>query len=289
VSPDLKGFLTKPSEITYDYATIRITQSRIDKGLLAIPVGLSEWFPGQNQDVHVYLNASPESQAKRYSSYNSSTRECRIGGLKDWFEQNHITSGDEIVIQFLDKAQFIYRLIPEKRFISATKELQLSFDIAGTMEEASNTVRGLASWTLSDENAVSLNEFDRLAGKLLAEGRHYIERKPVRTRESLPANLRILLSRIYQGQCQVCDFWFLKKDGAPFFEVHHLDPAKGHHPKNVVVVCGNCHNQFEYADVQKHFDDGQWLVTVVFNQKAFSVRQALSPTKPLAFTKKVFV
>lgn len=289
MSPGLRGVLTKPSEIAYDYATIRITQSRIGKGLLAIPVGLSKWFPRHNQDVQVYLNASPESRAKRYSSYNSSTRECRIGGLKNWFEQNEIKSGDEIVIQFLDKEQFMYRLIPENRFISATKELQHAFDIAGTMEEASNTVRGLASWTLSDENAVSLNEFNRLAGNLLSEGRQHIERRPVRTRESLPANLRALLSRIYQGHCQVCDFWFLKKDRAPCFEVHHLDPAKGHHPKNVVVVCGNCHNQFEYADVQEHFDDDQWLVMVVFNQKAFSVRQALSPTKPLAFTKKIFV
>ena len=289
MGPDLRGVLTKPSEITYDYATIRITQSRIDKGLLAIPVGLSERFPRHNQHVHVHLNASPESEAKRYSAYNSSTRECRIGGLKNWFEQNNVKSGDEIVIQFIDKEQFVYRLVPENRFISATRGLQHTFDIAKTVEEASSTVRDLASWTLSEENAVSINELNRLAGNPLSEGRNYTERRPARTRESLPANLRALLSRIYQGHCQVCDFWFLKRDRTPCFEVHHLDPIKGHHPKNVVVVCANCHNQFEYAEVQERFDDDRWLVTVVFNQKAFSVRQALTSAKPLAFTKRIFV
>ncbi len=289
MSPGLRGVLTKPSEIPYDYATIRITQSRINKGLLAIPVGLSERFPRHNQDVHVHLNASPESQVKRYSSYNSSTRECRIGGLKRWFEENQIKSGDEVVIQFLDGEPFRYNLIPEHRFISATKGLQHALDRAETTQEASSKLKGLASWTLSSEKEVSLNEFNRLATILLAEGRRYTERKPIRTRESVPANLRTLLFRIYQGHCQVCDFWFLRKDTAPYFEVHHLDPAKGHHPKNVVVVCGNCHNQFEYARVRKHFDDAQWLVMVAFNQNSFPVRQALSPTNPLAFTKRIFV
>jgi hypothetical protein len=58
MSVDLKRTLKKPSEISYNYATIKITQSRIDKGLLAIPIGLAESFPRQNKDVEVYLNDS---------------------------------------------------------------------------------------------------------------------------------------------------------------------------------------------------------------------------------------
>jgi len=75
------GVIQSKSKINYNYATIKITQSRIDKGLIAIPVTLSKWFPGHNDTIQVYLNDSPVSQTKNYSSYTSSTHECRIGGV----------------------------------------------------------------------------------------------------------------------------------------------------------------------------------------------------------------
>ncbi len=43
------------SPISYNYATIKITQSRIDKGLMAIPAALAGWFPGRNDAIQVYL------------------------------------------------------------------------------------------------------------------------------------------------------------------------------------------------------------------------------------------
>lgn len=33
------------SEINYDYTTIGMTKSRIEKGLIAMPVALAKWFP----------------------------------------------------------------------------------------------------------------------------------------------------------------------------------------------------------------------------------------------------
>lgn len=80
-----KVFRSK-SQINYSYATIKITQSRVDKGLIAIPITLAKWFPDHNETIQVYLNDSPVSQTKHYSSYNSSTRECRIGGMREWFQ-----------------------------------------------------------------------------------------------------------------------------------------------------------------------------------------------------------
>src|SRR3990172_9522661 len=120
------------SQINYSYATIKITQSRIDKGLMSVPVALVKWFPKHNDTIQLCLNDSPVSQTKHYSSYDSSTRECRIGGMRQWFQQNNIKSGDEIVIQLIDKEHFIYRLIPERNFILKTKELQDSFDNSET-------------------------------------------------------------------------------------------------------------------------------------------------------------
>jgi len=247
------------SPINYRYATIRITQSRIDKGLIAIPVALAQWFPDHNETIQVYLNDSPVSQIKSYSSYTSSTRECRIGGVRQWFQQNNIKSGDEIVIQLIDKDRFIYRLIPERNFVLKTQELQHSFDESESDQEASGTITTLAEWTRLNRSNVVLTEYYRLVNTLPSEERQYIKRGVSRARESVPANLRTLLGDIYNGHCQVCNFWFLKRDEKPYFEVHHFDPRKGHYPKNVLVVCGNCHNQFEHANVKQEFNEDWWL------------------------------
>lgn len=289
MSTDLKKTLKKPSEISYNYATIKITQSRIDKGLLAIPVGLAESFPRQNSDIEVYLNDSPLSKPKRYSSYNSSTRECRIGGLKEWFQLNNIERGDEIVVQFLDKEHFTYRLIPEKKFIMTTKDLQKDFDNSRSEKEASHKVQKLSNWTFSNGNEVVINEFQRLTNVPTPEERQYVVRNSARSRENVPANLRSLLHKIYQGHCQVCDFWFLRQDGLPYFEIHHLEPDLGHHPKNILVVCGNCHNQFEYASVREERDDDHWLVRVFFNEKMYLVKQILSSMKNIRFLKETYI
>lgn len=277
------------SPINYSYATIKITQSRIDKGLIAIPVALADWFPDHNEGIQVYLNDLPVSQAKHYSSYTSSARECRIEGLSKWFQQNSIGSGDEIVIQFIDKQRFIYRLIPERNFVSKTQELQHSFDRSKTEQEASGEITTLAQWTHLDEGKVILNEYYRLSTSVPLKERKFISRDTSRGRESTPANVRTLLEDIYEGHCQLCDFWFFKIDTKPYFEIHHLDPAKGHHPKNLIVVCGNCHNQFEYASTSLHFTEDNWLGRVSFNDKIYSVRQAALDMKIERFVKELFI
>lgn len=276
------------SQINYNYATIKVTQSRIDKGLLAIPVTLSEYLPDHNETIQVYLNDSPNYQSKQYSSYNSSTRECRIGGMREWFQQNNVKSGDEIVIQFIDEQHYIYRLIPERNFILQTRDLQDNFDNSKTERQASEKITTLSNWTHLDKNDVMLNEYLRLTNASIKE-REYVARSSIRARENAPSNLRILLDNIYKGHCQVCDFWFVKRDRQPYFEIHHLDPTKGHHPQNIVVVCGNCHNQFEHADVHQEFNDELWLVKVAFNNNMHTVRQAILDQKLKVFFKELFV
>lgn len=276
------------SEINYSYATIKITQSRIDKGLIAIPVTLAKWFPDKNDTIQIYLSDSPASQAKYYSSYSSSTHECRIGGMKKWFQQNKIKSGDEIVIQLIDKEHFIYRLIPERNFILKTKEIQHSFDTCENEQDASGKIITLAQWTRLEKGKVVLSEYQRLIDTLPSMYRQYVKRGPSRARENVPASLRNLLGEIYKGHCQVCDFWFLKRDKEPYFETHHLAPRKGHHPKNVLVVCGNCHNQFEYANVRPDFNKNGWLFRVSFNNNIYSVKQVALTEKKEVFLKEVF-
>ena len=277
------------SQINYSYATIKITQSRLVKGLIAIPVALAKWFPDHNETIQVYLNNSPVSQSKHYSSYSSSTRECRIGGMREWFQQNNIRSGDEIVIQLVDKDCFIYGLISERTFILKTRELQSKFDSSEDEVDASNKIISLAEWTCLNKQEVVINEYYRLANTIPIEERRYVTKHSDQAREGVPYNLRVLLENIYKGHCQVCAFWFLKKDATPYFEIHHIDAMQGNNPKNLLSVCANCHRQFEFADVQHEFTNEGWLTKVSFNRKIYSVNQILVKTRLGDYVKKSFI
>lgn len=273
MSQELRQVIRSKSQINYSYMTIKMTPSRIDKGLIAIPVPLAKWFPKRNGTIAVYLDDSPNVQTKTFSSYESSTRECRIGGVAGWFRKNSISGGDEVVIQVIDKEGFVYRLIPEKRFIVETQRLQQRFDTSESEQEASDNFTTLAGWTHLDRQEVVLSEFRRLVDTMPTRDRQYARNRRTRARERVPASLRALLGDIYKGHCQVCDFWFLKRDNRPYFETHHLNPIGGHHPRNVVVVCGNCHNQFEYTDAHHDLNMDGWLTGVSFNERTYPVNQ----------------
>src|SRR5438105_3009214 len=103
------------SEIGYNYVTIKITRSRIDKGLLAIPVSLLDKFPKEKRKITIFFDDEEQSSIKNFTPSNSSSQECRINGLASWFVKNKIQDQDEIVIQFLDEDENegIYRLIKE--------------------------------------------------------------------------------------------------------------------------------------------------------------------------------
>jgi 5-methylcytosine-specific restriction endonuclease McrA len=56
--------------------------------------------------------------------------------------------------------------------------------------------------------------------------------------------------------CQICGLHgFLKRDGTPYCEVHHLfhlandPPAECLNPEYLIVVCANCHRRMHYGDV----------------------------------------
>ena len=277
------------SKINYDYQTIEISQSRVNKGLIALPRSLTGWFPDHNTTIQVYLGDSPIPEVKNYTSHTGSTNESRIGGMADWFNANNIRGGDEIVIQLIDEKEAIYRLIAENDFIIKTKKLQDNFDNSQDEEEALEGVVQLARWTELDESRVSLNEYRRLVDTMPARSREYVSRRAAHTRERTPHNLRVLLGEIYQGHCQVCDFTFLKKDNKPYFEIHHIDPVAGHQPQNLMLVCANCHRQFQFANVDHTFNDEGWLIKVNFNQSFYDINQILLNAKIEDFMKQTHI
>ena len=147
----------------------------------------------------------------------------------------------------------------------------------------------LSKWASIDRSQVVLNEYVRLVDTLPTEVRRYVNRRSNQAKESVPNNLRVLLGDIYQGHCQVCEFWFLKRDNGPYFEIHHINPLLSNNPRNLIVVCANCHRQFEYADVKNEFNQDNWLIKVRFNNKIYSVNQILLTAKYEEFFKQLHI
>jgi 5-methylcytosine-specific restriction endonuclease McrA len=281
--------ITEKSEINYDYKTIRVTKSRINKGLLAIPRGFTNYIPKSSQRIKIYLNDSPDPEIKNFSSFYSSTNENRIGGLKDWYIENQIKEGDELILQILDKGKFIYRLLTERAFINKANEFQRDFDNSIDDYIAAKKLEQISDITRMDKSKIVYNEFLRLSKYSKEEVRKRIKNPNQFSKEKTPPNFRIILGNIYSGFCQVCSFSFLKRDKNPYFEIHHLKPHIGHHPKNLVLVCANCHRQFEYATVVMGINEEGWLSKVCFNNKEFLVRQAINEIEKEDFIKTVFL
>jgi len=280
--------IIEKSEINYDYKTITITKSRIEKGLLAIPKSFSNFLPKSNNKIKVYLDDSNLPQVKTFSSFDSSTNENRIGGLKNWFYENNVKEGDELVLQLLNKDKFIYRLFKEEVFLKITKGLQTDFDISVDDKIAFEKIELISNITQVEKSKIIYNEFLRLAKYSNEEARKRLKISNRFSREKTPTSIRIIIESIYKGCCQVCSFSFLKRDNKPYYEIHHLDATIGHHPKNLVLVCANCHRQFEFANVEKINDEKGWLSKVYFNQNEYLVKQTINEIEKQEFVKTIY-
>ena len=112
------------NEIGYSYVTIKATSSRINKGLLAIPISLLDRFPKEKRKIAVFFDNEEKPSMKSFVPYSSSSKECRINGLSSWFIENKVQDQDEIVIQVLDENEGVYRLIKEEKFVEQIKTLE---------------------------------------------------------------------------------------------------------------------------------------------------------------------
>ncbi|MCX6844410.1 MAG: HNH endonuclease signature motif containing protein [candidate division WOR-3 bacterium] len=162
-----------------------------------------------------------------------------------------------------------------REFIETVKRHQRGLERARTVGEARSYVASLRRWVKPEGGTVALSEYDRLATQSFAGYRGIVSRPAHGERESVPPHLRALLDEVYGGRCQMCDFTFLKQDKTPYYEIHHLFPMRGHHPKNLVVSCANCHRQFEHAATKLQMDEQTWLIAVTFNTIRHSVYQAV--------------
>jgi len=274
------------SEINFDYKTIRVTKSRIDKGLLAIPVSLIDFFPKNKVPVKVYFGDSNSLRTKKYTPYTSSSRECRIGGMKEWYIKNRIQDGDEIVIILDNSRESTYRIFPEKKFIPYFKKVQIEIDQGKNEEIISQRIESFLRITNIRKEELLTNEYLRLAQQQTTE-RTYKKSNANKRKENVPASIRFYLENLYKGHCQLTDFTFIQKNGRPYFEIHHIKPNLGHHPKNLLVVSPNIHTQFTYTDYSEVFDKEGWLRKVKFSNQEYMVKQLIDTIKYKKFIKEI--
>ncbi len=268
--------------IPFNYSTIRLTKSRIDKGLLAIPVSLINLFSKDYSTVTL-INENGKEETKTFTPYTSSSRESRIGGMREFYENYKLKSGDEIIIQKINEMKF--KIIPERIFHSAVKNSENMFDASENYKQFSKIIEEVSKTTNQDKETVIRNEFVRLSTKSI-DHRNIVNKKSLSIYESVPYSIRKTLLFLYRGRCQVSGFTFLKKNQEPYFEIHHIDPLKGHHVKNLLVVSPNVHAQFTYSNVKQEFDNSGWLRKVKFNGRYYNISQIVDQL-PTFFEKEV--
>jgi hypothetical protein len=270
------------SEIPLNYITVKVTQGRIDKGLLAIPVSLIDIFPQQKGSVFIE-NHEGVCEKKTYTPYTSTSRECRIGGLSDFYKRYEIENNDEIVVQKMDDMK--YRILPEKIFKNNVLDIFSNFENSANEIEMEKYLTQASLLSNLDKDTVLCNEFIGLSKKEILPRK--VEHKAFSTsKESVPLSMRKILLSVYKGKCQISCFTFLMKNGNPYFEIHHIDSLNGNHLKNLLVVCPNVHAQFTYANIEQSFDNNGWLRSVKFNDELFTVFQIID-TLQAEFKKEI--
>ena len=257
--------------------TIRASASRLSKGLLAIPQKFNDWFPREKGQVQVVFDDEDKAKTLTFHPHDPTVKESRIFGLRRWFSKRNVREGDLILITLEDPDSRLYRIALD-RFVRERQEQKARqrFWAAGTDSEAEQELSALSRLTRKRPRELAQGELLRIALESTRQPRPRVFPGATERHEGVPSGIRILLRELHDGKCQLCSFTFEKRDGEPYFEIHHLDPEVGHHPSNLLVVCPNCHARFEHATVTDFRWAGGWLVGVTINGKRVSVRQPLA-------------
>jgi rubredoxin len=257
--------------------TIYVSASRLEKGLLAIPQKFKAWFPSEKGQIQVVLDDGEKAQPLTFHPYDPTVKESRIFGLGRWFSKRNVREGDLISITLEDQDRRLYRIALD-RFVREREEQKARqrLRVARTDSEAEQELGTLSRLTRKRPRELAQEELLRIAKLSLRQPRPRVLPGAAERHEGVPSGIRVLLREMHDGMCQLCSFTFEKRNGEPYFEIHHLDPEVGHHPTNLLVVCPNCHAQFEHATVTDFKWAGNWLVGVMINGKRVAVRQPLA-------------
>lgn len=262
-----------PNQLSF---TIRATASRLEKGFIAIPQKFGSWFPKERSRITLAFDDEQATSEVTFHPHDPSGKENRVFGTKEWFSKRQIVPGDLITIRVENPAKRVYRIILD-RFLreKEQRESRQRLESAATESEAQRELSTLVRLARKRSRRVAREELLRLAQNRAPEKRLRVASNVSGRHETAPAAIRVLLRELHDGKCQLCSFSFQKRNGQPYFEIHHLEPAVGHHPANLLVICANCHAQLEHAMVTDLVRNGIWLTSLRINGRRIAVRQPL--------------
>lgn len=267
------------TSVSYEkqHFTIRASASRLEKGLLAIPQKFKDWFPGERGQIKVLFDDEVKAKTVTFHPSDPIVKENRIFGLAHWFSKRGVREGDLISITLEDSSIGLYR-IGLDRYVRERQEQETreKLRLARTDSQAEQELTALSMLTRRRPRELAREELLQIAQKLPRQPRPRVPPGATERHEGVPSGIRVLLRELHDGECQLCSFTFEKRNGEPYFEIHHLDPEVGHHPSNLLVLCPNCHAQFEQASVTDFKWAGNWLIGVTINGKRVAVRQPLA-------------
>lgn len=163
---------------------------------------------------------------------------------------------------YLDRPLTIERLRIESPDLSP---LLLNGFQAASFPIAADDFRTVAALLGEDMETLPLTEPSITSDKLAAMEQKYLKANPEvkerlsRTIERGPIGALVKKARGYK--CQICEalgvvpFGFLKKNGEPYVEAHHVMPvSKGQigslSASNIMVLCANHHRQMHYGGIE---------------------------------------
>lgn len=259
-----------------DSIEIRVTKSRLSKGLLSIPSSLCYLFPSARCTIRVAFEDETTYADKTFIPNDSKTKESRLFGLSEWFGKQAVRHGDLVVIERENEDSTAYR-IATQRFLLAREERSLRATILGASEikDAGLAIESLARIVRRKPRDVAVAELKTLVNLSRDVARNTRQLHSRASHAPAMAGVRAMLGYAYEGRCQLCSFTFLKRDRKPYYEVHHIDPERGDDPRNLLVLCANCHAKLTHASVESlGFLDG-WLTSIEVNGQHVKVRQLL--------------
>lgn len=254
--------------------TLRASASRLNKGLLAIPQRHRDLFPRERTQIRVIFDDGDKVKDLTFQPYDAVVKENRIFGLRQWFRTRGVREGDVISVKVEDAERKLYRIALD-RFVQerAEQRARHALLVAKTDGDAHEQLTTLSRLTRRRPREIARHELLRIAQGSAPKSRPTVVPRLAERHEVVPSSMRVLLRELHGGKCQLCSFTFEKRNGEPYFEVHHLNPKVGHHPQNLLVVCANCHAQLEHAVVTDLQWCEGWLVGVSVNGSHISVRQ----------------
>lgn len=234
-------------------------------------------FPGERGPIQIVFDDEDKTRPLTFQPYDPVAKETRIFGLGPWFSKRGVREGDLITITLEQVNKRLYRIALD-RYVRERQEeeARLRLETAKTDSEANQELTALSRLTAKRQRRQAQEELIRIAQESPRKSRPTVPPGAVERHEGVPSGIRVLLREVHSGRCQVCSFTFQKRNGEPYFEVRHLDPDVGHHPTNLLVLCPNCHAQFEHATVTDYRWADNWLVGVAINGKHVTVRQPLA-------------